>query len=221
MYDVDEPLGTIVSIHGGYWRDTYGVELNEPMVHHLVATGWRVANVEYRRVSPADDPVWEDMSRDILRALETTARSGPTVLLGHSAGGQLALWAAAQADTNIDGVVALAPVADLFLTDGLGLSKSATHQLFGASAAERPDVYLLASPLHLLPLGIPQLVVHGRSDEDVPFDMSAEYVETACALEDDITFVDPTGVDHFDIIDPGHTVWRDIDHWLQGLQTPK
>ena len=169
LYIADEPRGTVLSIHGGYWRQKYTLDLNVPMAEHLVSTSWNVANIEYRRVQPDGDGIWLEMSNDILDAIAAIEdQPGPIIALGHSAGGQLALWAAAQPETKIDAVVALAPVSDLFLADGLELSDHATKALFGTTAADRPDLYAIASPLYLLPLRIPQLIVHGHKDESVP-----------------------------------------------------
>ena len=221
LFSFPEPKGTVVSIHGGYWRAKYGLDLNQPMVDHLVSLGFNVANIEYRRVTDESDGVWDEMSSDVLAAIATVVATdgfeGPVVLLGHSAGGQLAQWASAQADVNAAGVIALASVSDLFLADGLELSNHATHELFGVSAAERPDLYMTASPMHLLPTGVHQLVVHGQKDEDVPFEMASDYVETAKMLDEDVTFLDPKSVDHFDVIDPTHSIWREIDTWINNL----
>ncbi len=212
------PRGTIISIHGGYWREAYGLDLNEPVAHHLANRGWTVANLEYRRIAPGAQGVWAEMSSDILDAIALVDDApGPTIVVGHSAGGQLALWAAAQPANRVDGVIALAPLCDLFLADGLELSNHATAELFGASASDRPDLYAAASPLYLLPLNMAQLVVHGRADEDVPFAMAPEYVETAELAGDEVTLLDPKKVDHFDVIDPTHSVWRSIDAWLDRL----
>lgn len=214
-YDASDPIGTVVSIHGGYWRATYALDLHDSIANHLVERGWTVLNIEYRRVEPDGPNIWAEMSSDVRDACALAQNEpGPTVALGHSAGGQLALWAAAQPDIAIDAVVALAPVSDLFLADGLELSDHATTGLFGASAAERPDLYASASPLYLLPLGIPQLVVHGRVDDDVPYDMAPSYLEAAELSGDDVTLINPKTVDHFHVIDPTHNVWRDIDAWM-------
>lgn len=210
-----DAVGTIISIHGGYWRSTYGLDLHEPIAQHLVQRGWTVLNIEYRRVEPEGPAMWAEMSSDVLDACTLAEdRPGPTIAIGHSAGGQLALWAAAQPNAQLDAVVALAPVCDLFLADGLELSNHATKALLGDTAAERPDLYATASPLYLLPLGVPQLIVHGKADADVPYEMAPEYVEAAAASGDDITLIDPKQVDHFHVIDPTHQVWREIDDQL-------
>lgn len=220
-----EPVGTVISIHGGYWRSPYGLDLHDPIVEHCVGLGWVVVNIEYRRMSPDDQTQdstgevgWEELSSDVKRALAVaTDEAKPTVVIGHSAGGQLALWAGAQDDLSVDAVVALAPVADLFLADALELSEHATKALFGTTGAERPDLYASASPVNLVPLGIPQLVIHGRADENVPIEMAVEYVETAQLCGDAVEFSDPAGVDHFNVIDPKHAVWRTVDKFLDHL----
>lgn len=210
-----ESVGTVVSIHGGYWRAKYNLDLHIPIAEHLVTRGWTVINIEYRRIETDGPAVWLEMSSDVLDACALAlGRPGPTIAIGHSAGGQLALWAAAQPSVEFDGVVALAPVSDLFLADGLELSNHATAKLLGSTASERPDLYAVASPMYLLPLGVPQFVVHGHADEDVPYDMAPEYIEAATSAGDDVTFLNPPKVDHFHIIDPSHSVWRPIDEQL-------
>jgi len=214
---IEDSHGTIVSYHGGYWRDTYGLDLHHPIVDHCVELGWTVVNVEYRRLAPGGPPAWEAMSADVVQAAmlaEEIATGGPLISLGHSAGGHLALWVAAQADTDINAVVALAPVANLMATDERQLSDHVTRQLLGVSAVDEPETYRQASPLHLLPLGIPQLVVHGPADQHVPYEMSADYVDAARSLGDTVSLVNSEGVDHFNVIDPTHRVWRTIDAFL-------
>ena len=218
LYRAETARGTVLSIHGGYWRDTYSLDLNVPMVQHLVSSSWTVANIEYRRVPLGKDGTWDEMSSDVLAAIAAIEdQPRPLILLGHSAGGQLALWAAAQPETEVDALVTLAPVSDLFLADGLEASNHATKELFGSSAAERPDLYASASPLYLLPIGVNQLLVHGRSDEHVPFDMATEYAEAAEMAGDEVDLLDPKDVGHLEIIDPSHEIWRSIDAWLDSM----
>jgi acetyl esterase/lipase len=217
IYRATEPSkGTVVSIHGGYWRARYDLELQASIAQHLVRHGWNVVNTEYRRIEPDGPAVWDEMSSHVLVGFKIAAElPGPLVALGHSAGGQLALWAAAQAASRVQAVIALAPVSNFFLADGLELSDHATRSLFGTTGAERPDLYASASPLHLLPLGCPQLLVHGHADDDVPYDFAVDYLDAAEMSGDPIEFVSPEGLDHFHIIDPAHTVWRTIDAALE------
>lgn len=237
-----EPVGTAVLIHGGYWRDRYHLDLMDPMAGHLVTAGWAVINLEYRRIPAPDgsapDGVWEAMSTDIvagIRAGLDAVRAGPdavggqvlapVVFIGHSAGGQLALWAATalaagtEADDGVgrpfvELVIALAPVADLETADRLGLSNGATALLLGGAHDQVLDRYRGASPAALLPLGVPQLLIHGRGDEDVPHDLGVRYATAAAESGDPVEFIDPTCVDHFDVIAPDHWIWRAIDRRL-------
>lgn len=242
------PVGTALLIHGGYWRDRYGLDLMHPMARHLVEGGWRVVNIEYRRLAESETGIWAEMSADVLAAVNADPDPvGPVVAIGHSAGGQLALWAAAgnrrqgpgsvPADTGldiatdtgngpggntaagsgIDAVVALAPVADLVEADRLDLSDGAVRLLLGADSESEPELYRRASPRALVPLGLPQLVVHGSADDNVPQEISLDYAATATAAGDPVDLITPDGVDHFHIIDPAHEVWRAVDRWLGAI----
>lgn len=225
------PAGVAVLIHGGYWRDRYHLDLMDPMAAHLVGNGWVVVNLEYRRIQAPDgaqpDGVWDAMSADVLAGIQAggeavldhgnDGREGggpglPVVLIGHSAGGQLALWAARQVQTEL--VVALAPLADLAEADRRSLSNGATGLLLGGGHLDVPGRYAEASPRERLPLGARQVVIHGRDDEDVPHAISGAYAAAASAAGDDVEFLDPTCVDHFHIIDPGHWIWRAVDRRL-------
>lgn len=206
------PRGTAVLIHGGYWRHRYNLELMHPMSAHLAGRGWRVHNIEYRRIEERDG-VWDDMSADVRTAVGRAGPVRPVVVIGHSAGGHLALWAT-HAVESVDAVVALAPVADLAEADRRSLSDGAVRELLGSGRSDQPDRYRAASPIELLPLGRPQLVVHGEADDAVPPEMAVAYVEAARNAGDDVRLVAPPDVDHFHIIDPQHPVWELIDTQL-------
>ncbi len=212
------PVGSAVLLHGGYWRDRYALDLMEPMAEHLAGAGWRAWNVEYRRVGGpgVGSPPWTAMAADVLASLtlvEEAPGSGRVVVIGHSAGGHLALWAAA-ASSVPDAVVALAPVADLDEADRRGLSDGAVRDLLGGDRIAVPERYAEASPIRRLPLGVPQLLVHGLADDAVPPDFATSYVKAARAAGDAVELHAPAHVDHFHIIDPAHPAWRPIDSWL-------
>ena len=110
-------------------------------------------------------------------------------------------------------MVALAPVADLVAADRLGLSNHATAALLGADVS--PEQIRAASPQHLLPIGVSQLVVHGTGDTNVPIEISDAYVAAAVAAGDPVDYHRyGDDVDHFTIIDPTSSVWRAIDEVL-------
>jgi len=89
----------------------------------------------------------------------------------------------------------------------LNLSNSAVVDLLDGSPRTVPERYIVASPAALLPLGIPQVVIHGTKDDSVPLSVSRSYVTAAKAANDQITFHELAGVDHFDVIDPHTTAW--------------
>lgn len=206
----------ITLIHGGYWRNKYRLDLMHPLAEHLVSAGYEVRNIEYRSIGDTDAP-WPDMAADVEAAIRLV--EGPQILVGHSAGGHLALWATTIARELITAVLALAPVSDLADAYRRELSSNATNELLGASPTDDPELYRLASPIEQLPLGIPQLVVHGKADDAVPHEMSVNYVSAAMTAGDAVHLLDPVDVDHFHIIDPTHEVWEPISRWIGGFGT--
>ena len=188
------PHPLAVVLHGGYWQATYNLIHTGHLCIALAGAGIASWNLEYRCVG-VPGGAWPSAAEDLGLALAQLGRlpfahDGRTVLVGHSAGGQLALWAAKRARLP---VVALAPVSDV---------RDAAERRGPQSAPARfmaPEHYPDGSPLELLPLGIPQVVVHGTADEDVPFAMSERYA-AAAAGEAELVALD--GVDHFELIDP-------------------
>lgn len=205
-------LGTVLLIHGGYWRDKYALDLMVPLAVRLSELGWAVLNVEYRRLEEGGPPVWLEMSSDIAAAVEL-APTHPIIALGHSAGGHLALWAATNPGL-IDAVIALAPLSDLRAADSQNLSDGVVRRLLGGSAAEVADRYDDASPIERLPLSVPQVVVHGSADESVPQQMSIDYVAAARAAGDDVTFHELDKVDHMALVDPESDAWSMVEDQL-------
>lgn len=209
----DASADTTVLIHGGYWRDAYGCDLMHALADKFRRRGSTVVNLEYRRIGEVPDPAWAAMSDDVLAGLDFARDLMPSVgatltLVGHSAGGQLALWAASQ--RPVDTVIALAALADLAAADRDELSSNATRTLLGGTSAELPEVYAQASPIELPPLGCRQIVVHGNHDKNVPVEQSASYVRTAESAGDDVVGLIDARIDHFDVINPQHRIWTEV-----------
>jgi pimeloyl-ACP methyl ester carboxylesterase len=196
------PVPLAVVLHGGYWQATYNLIHTGSMCAALCEAGVATWNLEYRCVGVPGGG-WPAARADLELALaflhELPVVRKATVLVGHSAGGQLALWAAKRAQLP---VVALAPVSDV---------GDAVERRGPESAPARfmaPEHFAEGSPLELLPLGVPTTVIHGTADDDVPFSMSERYVEAA-GREAELIALEGTG--HFDLIDPlapafAHTV---------------
>ena len=109
----DGPHPVVVSIHGGYFQQQYRRDGHDPLAQALVATGLAVLNIEYRRARTGG--TLETTTGDVMTAISLVRQRSelcPRVgVVGHSAGGYLALWAASHPDVDL--VVALAPTADL------------------------------------------------------------------------------------------------------------
>lgn len=188
------PHPLAVVLHGGYWQATYNLTHTGSMCIALAELGVATWNLDYRSVGvPGGE--WPAAGEDVDLALSHLRQlpfehDGRTLLVGHSAGGQLALWAAKRSGLP---VVALAPVSDV---------RDAATRRGPQSAPARfmtPAHYADGSPIELVPLGVPQIVIHGTADDSVPFEMSERYV-AAAGGEAELVALD--GIGHFELIDP-------------------
>jgi acetyl esterase/lipase len=231
--DVRNPP-VICLFHGGFWRMPYGYDQMTPLAEDLMRRGWAAWNLEYRRIGEAGAG-WPGTFQDVHAGIEHLARLkadgadldlARVVAVGHSAGGQLALWAAGprRLDTQgslpqvrLMGAVGQAPAADLKRVYELGSSNGVAGELMGGSPQQVPERYALASPPALLPLGVPQLIVHGSTDDVVLRDMGREYAAAARAAGDSADYVELPGVGHFEHLDPAGTAWTQVVAWLARL----
>lgn len=198
------PTGTLVVVHGGFWRPSYDRSHAGAHAQALADHGHRVAVLEYRRM-PGD---WEAMAHDVLAGLtavrERMEDGDPVVLVGHSAGGHLALWAAHQpAALGVAGVVSLAGCVDLALTECLGLGDGAAEALMGTRRADDRARWDAADPALLGTPSAAVRLVHGQDDDVVPLQVSRSYADRTGA---------PLGVvpgaGHLELIDPRTAAWR-------------
>lgn len=208
--------GTVVVLHGGFWLASYDISLGRPLAEDLVGRGWTVLDVEYRRVGDGGGyaATFDDVSAafDLLTA--AGADGQPVVALGHSAGGQLAVWAAGRrrlerwrgATVVPTHVVSQAGVLDLRTADEQDLGGGAVRDLLGGSPTQRPEAWAAADPIGQVPVGVPVWCVHGRDDTTVPLSQSAAYVDAARAAGGEATLVEVPG-EHLDQIDTGTPAW--------------
>jgi acetyl esterase/lipase len=185
----DATQGAVVVIHGGFWHQRYGLELGRPLADVLVAEGFAVWNIEYRRVSGGGG--WPRTGQDVLAAIDAVDL-GPVVTLGHSAGGHLAVWAARHS-ARVVGAVAQAAVLDF--------TRHITPRALELCTEEQ---FAEASPTALIPIGKPVVCVHGDQDEDVPVEQSIGF----CAAEPQAELVVVEGAGHMDLITPGTEAWE-------------
>ena len=178
-------------------------------------------NVEYRRVGNGGGfaATLDDVGAaiDALAGVDDALDLGRVVTIGHSAGGQLAAWAATRSDpvVAVSAVVAQAGVLDLRRAAADRLGNGAVQAFLGGGPADVPDRYDEASPIERLPLGVPVLCVHGRDDVDVPLGQSEAFVDVAVAAADRAELVTVDG-DHFVVMDPAGGAWSTVLDWLDG-----
>jgi acetyl esterase/lipase len=221
-----------VLIHGGFWRARYDLRLGDRLVADLAARGWAVWNLEYRRLGWRSRGGWPQTLEDVaagidqLRRLDEPLDTGRVVAVGHSAGGHLALWAAgrpglpaeapgAEPTIRLAAAVAQAGIADLREAARLRLSGGAGAQFVGGPPGKVPQRYALASPIERLPLGVPQLLVHGDADDVVPVEIARRYALRAAEAGDQCTLVELPGVGHMEHLDPDSEAWRAVATWLE------
>ncbi len=213
----------IVLVHGGFWRFPYTRLLMRGLAASVTEQGWVAWNIEYRRADPIGRAApWPHTLLDVANAIDHLAELpgldlNRVVTVGHSAGGQLGLWAAARHRLTASGwpepkvtvasAVALAGVVDLERADELGLGNDAVAHFVGGHRGEHPERYAEASPAALLPLGVPQVLVHGVDDTVVPPVMSEAYCRSARAAGDEAEHVALPGVGHRELIDARGGAW--------------
>jgi acetyl esterase/lipase len=204
-------------LHGGFWRDRYDRTLMDDVCRDLAAHGLAAWNVEYRRLGEPGGG-WPGTFEDVAAAIGHVPALGlaglPVLAIGHSAGGHLALWAAACSRLALRGAVAQAGVVDLWVAERLRLSAGVVGELLREAPPAPPARYAATSPRELLPLGVPQLLVHGARDDIVPVSMSRSYAEAAREAGDDVALevLDEDG--HFEHIDPATRAWALARDWL-------
>jgi dipeptidyl aminopeptidase/acylaminoacyl peptidase len=141
----------------------------------------------------------------------------PPILVGHSAGGHLALYVAAHAPEAVGGVLALAPVADLAEAYRLDLDGGAVAALLGGGPADVPDRYAAADPAALVPVRTRIVVMHGTLDRQVPAGISRSWVAAARAAGTPASLVELADCEHFGLIDPDSAAWPQVVAALRAL----
>jgi acetyl esterase/lipase len=212
------PHPVVVLVHGGSWQAKYGRWVMRLVAADLVRSGFAVWNVGYRRLGRGEGGGWPATFDDVAAAIDTLAavaaeRSdldvADVVLVGHSAGGQLALWAASRDDSavRVGRVVALAAVCDMSKAD-------IARDVLGGSPAEVPERYDAVDPIRRVPLPMPVLLVHGAEDETVPVERSREYAAAARAAGGDVELIEPPATPHRAFVDPRSDGWRTTAAWI-------
>ncbi len=210
----------VIFLHGGFWRAEYDRTHAAPLAAALADAGYPVATPEYRRTAAGWPEAWADVQAAVAAVPARVGHHGPVLLMGHSAGGQLALVAASQHAAATVGVVALAPVADLRAGYEQRLGGGAVADLLGGGPDEVPDAYAEADPMARLPVGVPVVLVHGQLDRQVPVSFSQRYAAAGRAAGDAVRLDLLPGTDHFAVIDPESAAWPAVLAALASVSGP-
>jgi len=175
----------VALIHGGYWRPEYDRVHLRPFAVALAESGINVFLIEYRREPGNPDATLEDISA----AIELI---GECSLIGHSAGGHLALLAEKLA--QVQSVIALAPVSDLAKGEARNLDEGAIQFFLGAPAGEREDL----DPARIGSFSKPVIIIHGDNDLRVPVELSRDFAKKFLEIQ----YLELPSIGHFELIDP-------------------
>jgi len=227
-----EPAPVVVLLHGGFWRRGGGdLSLMEPLAADLAERGVAVWNVEYGRTGERFGG-WPHTFNHVSAAVDHLAEIAERVpldlddvsVVGHSAGGHLALWVAGRdgfaarsawddevvrsvPEVGVDQVVALAPIANLQAAATVGLGNGAVIDLLGGDPSEVPLRYVVAAPLPGPDVAV--LVVTGSLDDIVP-----EVYTRGSWPDASKVFGATVDEDHLRLIAPESAGWRVAKDWL-------
>lgn len=232
------PFPVAIVIHGGFWRAKFELEHMNKLAEALTALGIATWNIEYRRVGQTGGG-WPGTFQDSSHAvdfLRTLVNAYPidldqVITIGHSAGGHLALWLAARhklpqnsilKNSNhplrLKGAISLAGVSDLELMHDIhkwkesitGVHDNPTEDFIGGMPVDLQSRYAEGSPIALLPIGVPLVLIHGSLDVNVPVGVSEHFVKAAMAAGDSVVFKSISTAEHFKLIDPESDEWSII-----------
>ena len=223
----------LVFLHGGWWKAEYDLTYGGHLCTALQAAGIATWSLEYRRVGNPGGG-FPGTLQDVAAGydyLQTLAKTYPldlkrVVASGHSAGGQLAFWLAGRPHLPEGGafaslrsvgplkaVIAFAGVVDLRLTLDLAGWFTFAHDkdrildFMGATPTQAPDRYRIANPGELLPLNVPQTLIQGTEDDQIPPTLPQRWAERSRRNGESVTVEIIPGADHFDIVDPQSKAW--------------
>jgi acetyl esterase/lipase len=223
------PHPVVVNVHGGVWMSEFTLEHSRAQARALAESGIAVWNVEYRRVGDAGGG-WPGTFCDVSNAVEYLRELAKTCpldlsrvcIMGHSAGGQLALWLAGRhrvpraSDVYIEnplmvrGVVALAPASELPELHDRAIFEGIVAKLMGGSPREVPERYAAVTPARLAPIGVPQRLIVGEHDDFWGWNAPAYFKAARAAGERDIRLDVIKGAGHFEVIAPQTAAWSAV-----------
>ncbi len=218
------PFPVVMNIHGGYWRAKYSLAEADTLCAALTAKGLATWNVEYRRVGNRGGG-WPGTFEDIRSAYRFISQIAQknnldlarSLVMGHSAGGQLALCLAGH-ESSVKKVVSLAGVVDLQQAYELHLGDNAVVEFLGGAPKAVPEHYHEADPMRLKIAAV-QWLIHGAPDDTVPASLSRSYAEKKKAQGEDVHYLEIATASHSDLVDPHSIAWPKVESTVLHLLT--
>ena len=243
------PMPVVVLLHGGCWRaDLPGPELVAFLADGLRNEGVAVWSITYRRVGTKAEKFspYPDTFRDAIDGLEKLRELAPkhaldldrVVTTGHSAGGHLALWLAAQPNLPTDSVLYRKDPMRIHATVGiaampdLGYARVASAHACGADTIDKlidtksrgDTAYRDTSVSLLLPLNVPQTLISGVYDGIAAPAHALRYRERAKEKNETVQLFTIDNAAHFELIapwtEPGREVIRQIIRATRARKSP-
>jgi acetyl esterase/lipase len=210
------PHSVLLNIHGGYWRAQYDLAHAGHLCEALRAAGVATVNIEYRRVGNAGGG-WPGTFEDIRSAYRFVQQEhsrfhldlDSVVVMGHSAGGQLALCLAAH-ETSVLRAISLAGVVDLRKGYALHLSRDAVAEFLGGKPDAVPEHYREADPMELSIPRARQWLLHGTEDDIVPPEFSRDYATQKKKAGESVQLIEIPRAGHFELIDPASEAFKQV-----------
>ena len=211
----------VIVIHGGYWKDNHSLDTypTKYIVEYLLGFPVAVWNLEYRRMNTFGDnevAPYPAIFRDVMEGVDVLAQYADSemldlnrvLIIGHSAGGHLATWAASRhllptscelyrrKAQKVSGVISIAGILDLWRECDIEQPEQII-KLLGGTQQEFPKRYNLASPKALRPDDVDITIVHGLKDDVVKFNQALSYCEGAGG---NVSYISIKGADHFGML---------------------
>lgn len=224
--------GTICLFHGGFWKMPYDLHQMDQLCEKLLQENFIVWNIEYRR-SGSSERKWIDPFEDSIGSINHLIQLKKTydkidlnkiILMGHSAGGHLAIWLGTnnnisknKLEINPNHIVGLAPIIDLISCYRNNSGNQAVNELLQCSPTENLERYKNTSPIELLPLNTPTIIFHGDKDEYLSIEMTRKFAEKNDRSETQFSLVEIEGGFHMDFIDPNSKSIQSVIKYLYNI----
>lgn len=240
----DGPHPVVILIHGGCWQSSFAtLRAFAPIADALKSAGTAVWNIEYRRLGQVGGG-WPGTYLDVGAAVDQLRTIAPehqldlgrVIVMGHSAGGHLAMWVAARSrlpfgtplyvenPLPVSGVINLAGTGDMeaFIPfeaqTCVGCCQGlVVEAMLGGTPLKVPERYAQASAIKMLPLGTPQVLIWGDRDNICPLSVGEAYAEAAKKAGDPVLLLVFPGLGHFEIASPFSPCWPVVRSTVESL----